>query len=224
MPFSGEYGFGAPILHTREINAQADKFQSRFPDTKPIKSVATASCYGKCSNSYRVIPTCVHITTSGVTEATQCNPNRPAKTVARPFPLTRENFGMTPSGGFRRQCRTCMRAHVKAYSDVNKSDVRRRSRLRQERVAASGGDGYSDSEVREIRRRLSDRCAYCDEALQGGGHLDHMTPVARGGKDETINITLCCESCNLAKHAKTVEEYLTWRNQRRLKVRHPRVV
>lgn len=51
-----------------------------------------------------------------------------------------------------------------------------------------------------------------------------MTPIAKGGRDEPANLTLACEKCNLAKHAKDVEEFLRWRTQRGLKNRRPRVV
>lgn len=150
--------------------------------------------------------------------------SQPCKDCGRLLPLTRENFGNTPSGGFRRQCRACMRGHVKGYSEVNKEGVKERNQLRQERQAVAGGAGYRDEDVTKIRKYLSDRCAYCNGPLLGAGHIDHMIPVARGGKNETTNITLCCEPCNLAKHAKNVEEFLRWRSERGLKNRLPRVV
>jgi 5-methylcytosine-specific restriction endonuclease McrA len=146
------------------------------------------------------------------------------KDCGRLLPLTRDHFGSTPSGGFRRQCRSCMRAHVKRYSQDNKSGVKERSQLRLQRQAAAGGSGFTEVDVGRIRHYLQDRCAYCGISLNGGGHVDHMTPVARGGRDEVRNITLCCEPCNLAKHAKTVSEFLRWRLERGLRNRNPRVV
>lgn len=140
------------------------------------------------------------------------------------FPLNRDNFGNTPSGGFRFKCRACMRAHVDAYSKANKEGVAERMAVRKEREAQAGGNGYSEEDVETLRKRLADRCAYCDAPLKGRGHVDHKIPIAQGGRNEPANLTLCCEKCNLAKHAKNVDEFLRWRLQRGLTNRTPRVV
>jgi 5-methylcytosine-specific restriction endonuclease McrA len=39
-----------------------------------------------------------------------------------------------------------------------------------------------------------------------------LTPISRGGTNNIENITLSCAKCNLSKGAKTVEEFLEWRN------------
>lgn len=149
---------------------------------------------------------------------------RQCRDCQKSFPLTRDNFGNTPSGGFRFKCRACMRAHVADYSAANKGGVTARGAIRREREARAGGTGYSDSDTANIRKFLGDRCAYCDIPLNSAGHIDHMTPIAQGGRNEAANITLCCEKCNLAKHAKNVEQFLRWRTQRGLTNRYPRVV
>lgn len=141
------------------------------------------------------------------------------KDCGQSLPMTRDYFGQTPSGGFRRKCRACMRAHVKAYDSANPEGAAARARLRREREDAAGGSGYTDRDLQKLRFRLGDRCAYCDTPLGGRGHLDHMTPVAKGGRDDIDNVTYCCESCNQAKHAKTVEEYFAWRRARKLPLR-----
>jgi 5-methylcytosine-specific restriction endonuclease McrA len=139
-------------------------------------------------------------------------------------PRTRDYFGNTPSGNFRTKCRACVRAHVAAHSAANVGAASERADLRRQREAAAGGDGYTEADVARIRKALGDRCAYCDAQLANGGHVDHKTPIAKGGRDEAANITLACEKCNLAKHAKDVEEFLRWRLQRGLRNRSPRVV
>ncbi|RVT86243.1 HNH endonuclease [Inhella crocodyli] len=140
------------------------------------------------------------------------------------YPMTREHFGNTPNGNFRTKCRACVRAHVAAHSAANVGAASERAELRRQRIAAAGGRGYTDADVERIRNALGDRCAYCADELNGSGHVDHKTPIAKGGRDEPANITLACEKCNLAKHAKDVEEFLRWRAQRGLLNRHPRVV
>lgn len=144
---------------------------------------------------------------------------RKCKDCETSYPLNRDYFGNTPSGGFRWQCRSCMRNHVKKYTEQNPEWVKEKNSARLARMAQHGGRGISLSDTNKIRRELGDCCAYCGVPLQGGGEVDHMTPVARGGRDEPENATLACMKCNLAKHAKTVDEYLQWRKIRGLVIR-----
>jgi 5-methylcytosine-specific restriction endonuclease McrA len=47
------------------------------------------------------------------------------------------------------------------------------------------------------------RCAVCRASLKRAGyHLDHVIPLARGGKNVDRNIQLTCPKCNQKKHAK----------------------
>lgn len=135
------------------------------------------------------------------------------------YPLNRDHFGNTPSGGFRWKCRSCVNNHVKKYKEQNPEWVEEKNSERQHRIKKAGGAGYSLIDLQKVRRLLDDKCAYCGEPLNGEGHKDHMTPVVRGGRDDIDNITLCCMKCNLAKHAKTVEEFIQWRLDRNLPVR-----
>lgn len=47
------------------------------------------------------------------------------------------------------------------------------------------------------------RCAYCGRGRADGVqlHLDHLVPVARGGKSTLDNLVTACASCNLGKSA-----------------------
>lgn len=45
-------------------------------------------------------------------------------------------------------------------------------------------------------------CANCRETLKGKYHVDHVTPLARGGQHEPKNIQILCPTCNLRKSAK----------------------
>lgn len=49
-------------------------------------------------------------------------------------------------------------------------------------------------------------CAYCPTPL-GRYHLDHMTPIVRGGTSDPQNLALACPTC-LRKHAQTADEFL----------------
>lgn len=54
----------------------------------------------------------------------------------------------------------------------------------------------------KIRRKFNDACAYCrsPEQLMGAiFEIDHIIPVAKGGKTLEENLCLCCPTCNRYK-------------------------
>lgn len=80
------------------------------------------------------------------------------------------------------------------------------NRLRRHRLRAAGEmpDRY------EIGRMLCSqdaRCTYCMSLLMQY-HIDHKTPVSRGGTNDAANLQLLCPTCNLKKSAATHEEYM----------------
>ena len=67
---------------------------------------------------------------------------------------------------------------------------------------------------RSFIARHGARCHYCNRAGsldEGPGqrpwHVDHMTPLARGGADSEENLTLACKRCNISKHATPYEDF-----------------
>jgi len=54
-------------------------------------------------------------------------------------------------------------------------------------------------------RQQKGRCYYCNG---GASTLDHKIPLSRGGPNTRENTVLACYTCNQAKAAKTVEEFL----------------
>lgn len=58
---------------------------------------------------------------------------------------------------------------------------------------------------REVFRRAGFRCEYCCLSQQGQEatfHVDHVIPVAAGGKAVRGNLALACVSCSLRKGAR----------------------
>ncbi len=50
-------------------------------------------------------------------------------------------------------------------------------------------------------------CPYCGVRLEHRTKsLDHVRPVSRGGHHSIRNVVVCCRSCNVHKHDRTVEE------------------
>jgi 5-methylcytosine-specific restriction endonuclease McrA len=64
---------------------------------------------------------------------------------------------------------------------------------------------YSRSDV---FARWGGQCCYCDAP---SAHLDHVTPLSRGGRDVLSNVVPACADCNLNKAAFTLAEWVaTW--------------
>lgn len=138
------------------------------------------------------------------------------------YPLTREYFGQTKQKSgrvtFRQVCRACMRANTARHYEESPEKVIARVARRKAQDATAAGS-YSDHDIAGIRLALDDRCRYCGVPLNGGGEIEHMTPISRGGTHWPSNLTLACFQCNREKHGKTVDEYLEWRMQRGLQCR-----
>jgi hypothetical protein len=59
-----------------------------------------------------------------------------------------------------------------------------------------------------IFERDDNTCQYCGK--RGGVlHCDHVIPLSRGGTNDPDNLATACDVCNLSKHARTVEEWLS---------------
>lgn len=138
--------------------------------------------------------------------------NRKCRYCDKTFPETEQFFGHTPSGTFRWKCRECMRAHVKEHSTHNPQMVTARALARRERTEKVGAMSASQRSrvLSNQRRRQGSKCFYCKEKVVGTGELDHMTPIAKGGRDVAENLIFSCSRCNKEKHNKTVEEYRDW--------------
>ena len=137
------------------------------------------------------------------------------------YPLTREHFGQVKNKSgriyWRKICRTCMRANTASYYQRNKGKVLQRKYKRIQQENESEGF-YTEIDIDKIRDCLNDKCRYCGKTLNGGGEIEHLIPISRGGTNWPDNITISCHQCNKEKHGKTLSEYLFWRNERGLPV------
>lgn len=52
------------------------------------------------------------------------------------------------------------------------------------------------------------KCTICRCSIKGKYHVDHIQPLARGGKHAPENIQLLCPTCNVRKSAKDPIEYM----------------
>lgn len=61
---------------------------------------------------------------------------------------------------------------------------------------------------KRVRERAGNRCEYClshQDYIMGRLQIDHVYPVAKGGKKTEDNLCLACEFCNQYKWTKTEE-------------------
>lgn len=111
-------------------------------------------------------------------------------------------------------------AHTKKWQDSNRGRVREKDR---EWKAANPSYRYATDSARRSREKgatgshtLTDvmwifysqrgLCANCNSNLEKIGrnkfHVDHVTPLARGGSNDKYNLQCLCPPCNLKKSAK----------------------
>lgn len=97
---------------------------------------------------------------------------------------------------------------------VRSAEYREKSRLqyqrRRARLNGSGSSGMTPPQWREICARYADEsgailCAYCRQPCKPT--IEHVVPIARGGRDEPSNIVPACKPCNSSKSDKLLSEW-----------------
>lgn len=102
-----------------------------------------------------------------------------------------------------------MRAHQRRYFQTprGKAKAAEGRDRRRARVAAASGQ-YTDQDVLDCMLQQGGRCFYCVKPLTSGFHVEHMTPLSRGGSNGPENIVCACPTCNLSKGTKTAAEFI----------------
>lgn len=100
----------------------------------------------------------------------------------------------------------------KRYRANNPERRRQWGDTRSERMRSNPGYvHFGESEWLRLVNRHGGRCAYCDvrcEVLE----MDHVIPIARGGRHAIANILPTCPSCNRRKSSSLLVE---WRYRQR---------
>lgn len=90
--------------------------------------------------------------------------------------------------------------------DKFKERMQRAANARRARLAGVGGK-LSKGIVQKLIKLQKGKCAYCSTALHAH-HLDHIIPLALGGKNTDDNVQLLCPPCNMSKGAKHPIDYM----------------
>lgn len=95
------------------------------------------------------------------------------------------------------------------WREKNPLRVKEHSSARRAREFGNPGFvRFSDREIAGMLNRFGHRCAYCGGS--GGSHpleLDHIVPLARGGRHALANIQPACKPCNISKHGRLLIEW-----------------
>ena len=89
------------------------------------------------------------------------------------------------------------------------ANAARRSR-RRAAMQGAGSCLVRSRDIARMRSRQGGRCYYCD-GVTAEMHVDHVLPLARGGRNAVGNLVLACASCNLSKSDKLLIE---WKSER----------
>ena len=83
-----------------------------------------------------------------------------------------------------------------------KNPDRARSRVRNYRARKRQAQGqHTAADIATILKAQSGRCAYCREKVGDRYHIDHITPLSRGGTNDRGNLQIACGKCNRSKSA-----------------------
>jgi 5-methylcytosine-specific restriction endonuclease McrA len=92
-------------------------------------------------------------------------------------------------------------AQTKAFRQQNPERIKAQGLRRR-----NAGPLPHPIELKRIFKSQKGRCAYCRTDLTKlptmDVHLDHITPVAKGGTNIPSNLQFCCKPCNLRKSKK----------------------
>lgn len=122
------------------------------------------------------------------------------------FPETDEYFYRSHytradgTNGFRHVCRNCV---AKEYEE-HKSDriAYNAMYMRNKRARAAGArETVTRVEWESVLAEFNNECAYCGaDGMPFGLGMDHIVPLALGGRHTVGNIVPACRSCNSRKH------------------------
>lgn len=106
---------------------------------------------------------------------------------------------------YSRQWRSDNRDHCRAYErhryhNDPVTNANKKARARRKR--------FGEIDPQLIFQRDGYVCYYCG-VTSGKFHIDHMTPLSRGGTNTMDNLTVACQTCNLRKHTLTAKEFMS---------------
>lgn len=78
---------------------------------------------------------------------------------------------------------------------------------RRARKVGNGGC-HTGEQIKQMFFHQKGRCFTCGDKIDKKYHIDHITPICKGGTDDISNIQLLCPFCNMSKNKKTHHEFM----------------
>ncbi len=72
----------------------------------------------------------------------------------------------------------------------------------------SAGGTHTAQDIKRLFDLQRGKCSCCKTSINGGYHVDHIIPLALGGRNDRMNLQLLCPTCNLRKGAKHPQEFM----------------
>ena len=99
--------------------------------------------------------------------------------------------------------------HPEARKIWGQKNPDRQSAIRARRsFRLRGGDTF-EIKIGELLKLYQSPCFYCGAETE---HIDHIVPLARGGRHSIGNLTGACAPCNLSKGSKFITEWKKGKN------------
>lgn len=104
------------------------------------------------------------------------------------------------------------RKRVLAYQVLYRKRNLDKQRAWSSNRRAKGGGKVSGAVTKFLLSAQKNRCAVCRRSVLNGRYqLDHIQPIARGGRSEIGNLQILCPPCNRSKSAKDPIEFMQQR-------------
>lgn len=111
------------------------------------------------------------------------------------YPAQRKRYGEK----YRAKNAEKIRARVTKWRAEHPEAIRIYSHTRHSKI--SGGTLSKDL-IQKLLRLQKGKCPCCMQQLGNDYELDHIVPLAKGGRNEDVNMQLLRRLCNRQKHAK----------------------
>ncbi len=98
-------------------------------------------------------------------------------------------------------------AWYKEHPERGKANAKVAGHRRRARKASVGGK-FTKVDIQNMYVSQGAHCYYCSVSIEEAYHIEHMTPISRGGSNWIDNICLACVPCNRTKGVKTAEEFM----------------